>query len=122
MPLQAHPWFRRSDGWWYVKIDGKQQKLAQGRDNKEAAIHRWHEFMTERASNPASDSRDHTIASVIDLHLVHAQRSLAEESAAAASAAQQITKQFCWSDWAWSFPSKSQVETKCSEDFQPQTS
>ena len=80
MSRQAHPWFRRSDGWWYVKINGKQQKLVQGRKNREAAIDRWHEFMTERASNPSPDSRDHTIASVIDLYLIHAKRSLADET------------------------------------------
>ena len=48
MARQAQPWFRRSDGWWYVKIGGKQKKLVQGRKNKDAAVDRWHEIMTER--------------------------------------------------------------------------
>ena len=51
MARKARPWFRRSDGWWYV-MSGKQQKLAHGRKNKQAALERWHELMLERASNP----------------------------------------------------------------------
>jgi len=46
MARQTHPWFRRSDGWWYIKIDGKLKKLVQGRKNKDAAVDRWHELMT----------------------------------------------------------------------------
>jgi len=74
MPRQAHPWFRRSDGWWYIKIDGKQEKLAKGRENRELARHRWHELMLERANNPSAESSEHTVASVIDLYLTHAKR------------------------------------------------
>ena len=69
MPRKAHPWFRRSDGWWYVKINGKPEKLARGRQNKETAIARWHELMAERAMNRPSESLDHTVVSVIDLYL-----------------------------------------------------
>ncbi len=80
MARQAHPWFRRSDGWWYIKIDGKLKKLVQGRKNKDAAVDRWHEIMTERANNPAPDSRDHTVASIIDLYLTHSKRSYSARS------------------------------------------
>jgi integrase len=80
MPRKAHPWFRRSDGWWYVKIVGRAEKLARGRDNKEAAMRRWHELMAERAANPATNSLDHTVASIIDLHLTHTARLYAPHS------------------------------------------
>src|SRR5690349_10217506 len=80
MPRQAHPWFRRSDGWWYVKVDGKQTKLAQGLDQKDAALTRWHELMTERAKNPPLESPDQTVASVIDQFLTHAKRQYAASS------------------------------------------
>jgi hypothetical protein len=63
MARQAHPWFRRSDGWWYVKIHGKQQNLARGRANKSRAVDRWHELMLEQASNPPPDSNEPTAAS-----------------------------------------------------------
>jgi hypothetical protein len=36
--------------------------------------------MNERASNPAPDSRNHTIASIIDLYLTHSKRSYAARS------------------------------------------
>ena len=58
MARQAHPWFRRSDGWWYVKVSGRQQKLARGRGSKAEAVQRWHELMLEQAANPPADRRD----------------------------------------------------------------
>ena len=80
MARQAHPWFRRSDGWWYVKASGKQLKLARGRQNKQLALRRWHELTLERASNPSVDSRNHTVASIIDLYLTHSKRSYSARS------------------------------------------
>jgi site-specific recombinase XerD len=80
MPRHAHPWYRRSDGWWYVKINGKLAKLARGRQNAPAAIARWHELMAERSLNPPLDSDDHTVASVIELFLTHVKRKYAERT------------------------------------------
>lgn len=77
MARQAHPWFRRSDGWWYIKINGRSEKLAHGRENRDAAFRRWHELMIERAANPPIDGIDHTVASIIDLFLTHSKRSYA---------------------------------------------
>lgn len=73
MPRKARPWFRKSDGWWYIKIGGQPTKLARGRDKQRLAIERWHELMAERAHNPPVDSPQHTVASVIDLYLSHIQ-------------------------------------------------
>jgi integrase len=80
MARHSHPWFRRSDGWWYVKISGKQQKLARGRGSKAEAVQRWHELTLERAANPPADSSEHTVASVIDLYLTHSKRLYASQS------------------------------------------
>jgi integrase len=80
MARQAHPWFRRSDGWWYVKIQGKQTKLARGRKNRQAAVDRWHELVLEIASNPAVGNGEQTVASVIDAYLTHAKRGLTAET------------------------------------------
>jgi len=74
MPRRARPWFRRFDRWWYITINGKAEKLAPGRKNKQAAYDRWHELMIEQAANPPIDGAAPTVASVIDLHLVHSQR------------------------------------------------
>lgn len=80
MARKAHPWFRRSDGWWYIKINGRQVKLTQGRRSRQAAMHRWHELILERSANPPPDSQDHTVASVIDLFLAYSKRSYAPQT------------------------------------------
>ncbi|MGA2257957.1 MAG: site-specific integrase [Thermoguttaceae bacterium] len=74
MARNSHPWFRRSDGWWYIKIAGRQWKLARGRRNKAEAVRRWHELTLERAANPPTDSAEQTVASVIDVFLTHSKR------------------------------------------------
>lgn len=71
MARKAHPWFRSSDGWWYIKVAGKQTKLARGRENKAEAFARWHTIMAELAANPGVDLLDQTVASVIDQYLSH---------------------------------------------------
>jgi integrase len=76
MARKARPWFRRSDGWWYVCINGKQRRLAEGRNRKRAALQRWHELELEAAANPSIGSPDQTVASVIDAYLDHAKHDL----------------------------------------------
>ena len=71
MARKAHPWFRKSEDCWYVKLDGKPVRLVNGRKNGAAAISRWHELMAERAANPVIDAEEHTIASIIELYLAH---------------------------------------------------
>ncbi len=80
MARKARPWFRRSDGWWYVCVNGKQQRLALGRKSKPAALQRWHELELEAAANPSVDSPDQTLASVIDAYLDHANHDLDAET------------------------------------------
>jgi len=48
--MQAKPFFREFDGWWYIQTrEGgrrRQIKLAKGRENESAAYERWHELGT----------------------------------------------------------------------------
>ena len=37
MPRPRKPWFRKATDWWMVEVDGRQVKLAQGRDHKAEA-------------------------------------------------------------------------------------
>jgi hypothetical protein len=67
MARTARPWFRKQTGWWMVSLGGKQQKLAEGRDNKKAALKRYHELQLLVAEAP--DSADMRVASVCDAFL-----------------------------------------------------
>ena len=81
MARQAHPWFRRSDGWWYVKINGKQQKLARGPQEQAGgsrSLARTHAGAGQPIRRPTVS--EHTVASVIDLYLTHSKRLYAPQS------------------------------------------
>lgn len=71
MAQKAGPWFRSDRNAWFVWIGGKQVKLVAGKENKVAAVDRWHQLMVERAANPVIDAPEHTVASVIDIYLTH---------------------------------------------------
>ena len=72
MPRSPRPWYRKHDDWWMVQIDGKQVKLAKGRRNRQQAEHKFHELMLQRGKNPAPESGEHTVASIIEAYLTHA--------------------------------------------------
>jgi integrase len=80
MPRQPRPWYRKFDDWWMVQLDGKQVKLARGKKSRQAAEHRFHELMLQRANNPAPENGEHTVASIIDAYLTHAKRDYAERT------------------------------------------
>lgn len=56
MPRPNSPWFRKQTGWWYVKIAGKQYKLAKGKGNKKQAVKRFHQLMASFADVPESSN------------------------------------------------------------------
>jgi integrase len=68
MRLPEGPWYRASRDAWYVKIDGKQVRLAKGKANKKAATEAFHRLM---ALGPAGlpKSQEITVAHVCDLFL-----------------------------------------------------
>ena len=80
MPRAARPWFYQQTGWWMAYLDGKKVKLAKGEANRKQADIKLRELLHLRDLNPASDSDEHTVASVIELFLAHAARRLAERT------------------------------------------
>ena len=73
MPRPRKPWFRKATGWWMVEIDGRQLRLANGRERKAEAERKYHTLMAEIAANPPVDGGDPTVASIIDADLDFAQ-------------------------------------------------
>src|SRR4051812_17492062 len=67
MPQTPRPWFRQQTGWWMAQIDRRQLKLAKGRGSRREAERALRELLRLRDANPAPESGDHTVASVIDL-------------------------------------------------------
>ncbi len=68
---EAKPWFRKSNNSWYVEIDGRQVRLAKGRENRAEAVKQFHLLMA--GSKPARQE-DRSVAEVCDLYLVHSER------------------------------------------------
>jgi integrase len=52
MKKHPAPWFRKSDGWWYVQLGKEQIKLTSGEDNEEQAWREYHRVMAERGRSP----------------------------------------------------------------------
>lgn len=74
MARSARPWFWKKRDAWYVTLNGKRVRLAQGRANKASAETKFHELMLEVRANPAADSNCPTVVSVVELFLSHAER------------------------------------------------
>ena len=72
MRIPEGPWYRASRDAWYVKIDGRQVRLAKGKANKKAAVEAFHRLM---ALGPAGLPRKQeiTTAHVCDLFLAWSQ-------------------------------------------------
>ncbi len=68
MRLPEGPWYRASRDAWYVKVGGRQVRLAQGKANKRAAVEAFHRLM---ALGPAGLPKKQpiTAAHVCDLFL-----------------------------------------------------
>lgn len=67
----ARPWFRDSDGWWYVTSGSKQLRLVRGKDNEGSAHLRWHELMSKSQITELSD--DNLLKSIFDDYLTAVQ-------------------------------------------------
>ncbi len=57
MPQTPRPWFRKQTGWWMTQVGGKQQKLAQGKENKRAAEQKFRDLLTLRDTNARTRER-----------------------------------------------------------------
>lgn len=80
MARPARPWFSAEKGWWFVHHKGKKVRLAKGKANKKEAEKAFRELLFLEDTNPAPESGEHTVASVIDLYLEHARHHLLERS------------------------------------------
>ena len=68
------PWYRASNDAWYVKLDGRQIRLAKGKSNKATAVAAFHKLMaTEKAMRVATIS----VGQVCNLYVAHANAKLA---------------------------------------------
>jgi integrase len=61
------PWFRASKNAWYVEVNGKQVRLAAGKENEKAAFDAFYKLMAGEPRQQASDSL--LIATLCDLFL-----------------------------------------------------
>lgn len=67
MPRKPQPWFRTSTNWWMVTVGGRQYKLVDGEDNRDAAYDAFYRLMTTMVDSP--ESPDTTVASLCDAFL-----------------------------------------------------
>jgi integrase len=80
MSRLARPWFYRQTGWWMAYIDSKKVKLVKGKANRPQATVRLRELLHLRDRNPAPESDQPTVASIIELYLAHAANKLGERT------------------------------------------
>lgn len=73
MARPHQPWFRTSTDWWMIEINGKQHRLAKGKENKRQATDQFHRLMVEISANPGVEGSDGTVASLLDEYLVNLQ-------------------------------------------------
>jgi len=74
MARTPRPWYWKERAAWYVTLNGKRLRLAQGKANKKLAETKFHELMLEVGLNPAPESDRPTVVSVVEAFLAHAER------------------------------------------------
>ena len=77
------PWFRNGRNAWYVELNGRQIRLADGPENSDTqaiAEARFHVLMAEVASNPPVDGGNPTVASICDEYLERNRKVLAQST------------------------------------------
>ena len=73
MRTPTKPWYRASKDAWYVEINGKQVRLAKGRENEKAARDAFYKLMANGSGKlPEADTL--RVATVCDLFLDHSQK------------------------------------------------
>jgi hypothetical protein len=82
MARTARPWFYKQTGWWMAYVNGRKEKLAEGRGNKKQAVIRLKELQLQVLTNPAPESPEQTVASVIEGYQDFASRRLAASTVA----------------------------------------
>lgn len=72
MARKAKPWFYRQTGWWMAYVNGKKERLAFGRQNKQAAEAKLLQLRLVATTNVGVEEVDQTVASVIERYLAFA--------------------------------------------------
>lgn len=71
MARRAKPWFRSQDGWWYLRINGKPERLVHGADQSEEADRLYHKHMAQPRRVVRSMDGAETVQGIIDRFLAH---------------------------------------------------
>lgn len=82
MGRAAKPWFDRQKNQWTAWFNGRRERLAVGRENKQAARQRLAELQVEAAKNPGVNSAKQTVASVIESYLEYESKGIAASTLA----------------------------------------
>lgn len=90
MPRPAKCWYRKQDNWWYTTINGKQVKLAQGKDARDRAQKEFHRLLGQGIRRGEMDGQK--VAVLCETYLEHCQHENAEETYAYKV---NILSQFC---------------------------
>ncbi len=80
MGRQAKPWYCTQTDRWMVYLDGQKISLAKGKGNKVEAKERFLQLELERSLNPDPQSRDATVASIVEAYLDFAKPNLSERT------------------------------------------
>ena len=73
MRIPTKPWYRASKDAWYVEFNGRQVRLAKGRDNEKAARDAFYKLMAN-GSGKLPDADTLRVATICDLFLDHSQK------------------------------------------------
>ena len=73
MRTPTKPWYRASKDAWYVEFNGRQVRLAKGRDNEKAARDAFYKLMAN-GSGKLPDADTLRVATVCDLFLDYSQK------------------------------------------------
>ena len=77
MRSPTKPWYRASKDAWYVEFNGRQVRLAKGRDNEKAAQQAFYKLMANGSGKlPEADTL--RVATVCDLFLDYSEKHHAE--------------------------------------------
>jgi integrase len=71
--IPTKPWYRASKDAWYVEFNGKQVRLAKGRDNYKAALDAFYKLMAN-GSGKLPEADTFRVATICDLFLDHSQK------------------------------------------------
>jgi len=73
MARRAKPWFRKADGWWYLRVNGKPQRLVQGEDQADAAETLYHRILGQPGRAVVAGWE--TVKGIVNRFIAHQEKS-----------------------------------------------